>query len=92
MIDGFAIEILQPTGSRASIQLEQRDSFTIGRDPTCDVVLPLPAVSRVHLRVHRDDRGLWVSDQSSNGTRIDGELIHSATVPLPASAELHVGQ
>ena len=91
MIDGFAIEILQPTGSRASIQLEQRDSFTIGRDPTCDVVLPLPAVSRVHLRVHRDDRGLWVSDQSSNGTRIDGELIHSATVPLPASAELHVG-
>lgn len=91
MNDGFAVEVLLPTQARTSIDLARSNSFTVGRDPGCDVVLPLSAVSRVHLRVHRDDRGLWLEDQSSNGTWVNGELIHAATVALPAAAELQIG-
>ncbi len=65
------------------------NSFTIGRDPGCDICFDDDMVSRRHARVWVD-RGVWqVEDLGSrNGTRLDGELISRA--PLPPQAELQL--
>ncbi|MEM6568297.1 MAG: FHA domain-containing protein [Planctomycetota bacterium] len=45
----------------------------IGRDPSCDVVVPLPFVSKRHVMIHS---GVVVEDLDSfNGTLVDGEPI-----------------
>ena len=43
------------------------------------------------MQVHRHEDGLWVVDQSSNGTRVGDEYIVESGVPLPAGTELQVG-
>jgi pilus assembly protein CpaF len=91
MSSGFAVKVLQPPSARVEVELEQSDSFTIGRDRSCDVVLPSAAVSRFHVRIHRDGRGLWLADQSSNGTRVGGDQVNSLLVPLPPRTDLQVG-
>lgn len=51
----------------------RHDEFTIGRHPSCDVVLPGAAVSRRHARlVYRD--GSWIIQDlgSTNGTLVNG--------------------
>jgi ABC transport system ATP-binding/permease protein len=46
---------------------------TIGRDPTCDLVLPYPDVSRLHCSVTWSEDGWTLRDeQSANGTMING--------------------
>jgi diguanylate cyclase (GGDEF)-like protein len=52
--------------------------LTIGRDSSCDVVLPLGGVSRVHCAIRREASGLWLRDHgSTNGTRRNGELVRA---------------
>jgi ABC transport system ATP-binding/permease protein len=60
--------------------------LTIGRDPDNDVVLDDPNVSRFHAEVITKADGLELRDLGSrNGTRLDGELVASATVAPGAS-------
>jgi pSer/pThr/pTyr-binding forkhead associated (FHA) protein len=49
----------------------------IGRDPTCDVVLDDPKVSRVHARVEATPDGAWqlVDAGSTNGIWVDGRRV-----------------
>ena len=68
MTGGFAVSVLTPDGSEQKINVEEIVSLTVGRDPSCHIVLPSPAVSRVHLRVERTAWGVRVLDQSSNWT------------------------
>jgi transcriptional regulator with GAF, ATPase, and Fis domain len=52
---------------------------TIGSAPGCDLALSDPAVSRAHLKLSVDDRGIRVVDAGSrNGTFIDGVEIRDA--------------
>ena len=52
---------------------------TIGRDSNrCDLVLPEPAVSRVHARFMQDGSGLYIEDLSEhNGTFVNGRKLAS---------------
>jgi pSer/pThr/pTyr-binding forkhead associated (FHA) protein len=56
---------------------------TIGRHASCDIVLDDDAVSRLHARVERTDRGFALTDLgSSNGFRVNGErTTHRMLVP-----------
>jgi Inner membrane component of T3SS, cytoplasmic domain/Domain of unknown function (DUF1707) len=50
-----------------------QDSFTIGRDAACDLVLPDMTVSRSHAGLRREAGGWLLSDAgSTNGTRLNG--------------------
>src|SRR5262245_20335184 len=53
--------------------------LTIGTDPSCDVVVADARVSRCHLEIVRDPRGVRVRDLGSkNGTFIDRVSIEQA--------------
>lgn len=88
---GFSATILQPDGSRREIHVADVSSLTVGRDLSCHIVLPSPAVSRVHLRVEQHRAGMRIVDQSSNGTIIDGHRLVAAEAPLTPDNELQVG-
>ena len=91
MTGGFAVSVLGPDGSEQKIDVEDVVSLTVGRDPSCHVVLPSPAVSRVHLRVERGLGGVRVVDQSSNGTILGNEPVRASGTPLSPGGELRVG-
>lgn len=54
---------------------------TLGAEPTCDVTLTDPAISRRHVKIVSSATGFAVTDLGSrNGTWLDGARIQSATV------------
>lgn len=67
------------------------DVARIGRDPSSEVHLPDPSVSRSHSLLERLPDGTWVvSDQNSaNGTRVDGRAVQRS--PLQHGQTLQVG-
>jgi DNA-binding SARP family transcriptional activator len=64
--------------------------WTIGRHPGCDLVLDDDLVSRRHAQVLWSGGGFVIADLgSTNGTRLDGELVTRA--PLVDGAEIGIG-
>jgi ABC-type multidrug transport system ATPase subunit len=62
----------------------------IGRDPTNEIVVDDPNVSRFHAEVVRTDGGVELRDLGSrNGTRVDGRTVLRA--PLVTGSEIGVG-
>lgn len=65
------------------------ESFTIGRDPDCDVVIDDASVSRQHARVSLIDGQWQVEDlDSGNGTFLDSVRIHQAVLPMSSTLQL----
>jgi FHA domain len=70
---------LTPTGSSVVLALDWhggRDELVIGRNPSCDIVLAGPAVSRQHARLTFRD-GSWILQDldSTNGTVVNGTAV-----------------
>ena len=60
----------------AAIHFGEKSQLTIGRDPSNDVVLDTPAVSRYHAQIERVGQRYRVRDlRSSNGTFVNGQRI-----------------
>jgi DNA-binding NtrC family response regulator len=76
-------------GRERAVSLD-RDSLTLGKDPSNDVVLSDPFVSARHLRLERRD-GRWrLRDLgSTNGTLLSG--VRVAEAELPAGSPLTIG-
>lgn len=91
MSAGLMVSVRSPDGSSREVELADSDALTVGRDASCDVVLPSPAVSRVHLRIERAGEGARVIDRSSNGSFLDGRLISDSPTAFVTGQELHVG-
>lgn len=54
----------------------QHDVTTLGRSPSCSVVIPLPTISRLHARVELQyDRYVLFDAGSANGTFVNGKRI-----------------
>jgi hypothetical protein len=68
-----------------------QDTFTIGRDAGCDLVLSDMSVSRSHAGLFREaGRWLLIDAGSTNGTRINGWRV-TAPVPLREGDEIRFG-
>jgi len=91
MNTGFAVSVLMPNGTEQKINIVDTEYLTVGRDPGCHIVLPSPAVSRIHLRVEQGRTGMRVLDQSSNGTILGSERLSATGMPLSRGGKLHVG-
>jgi DNA-binding response OmpR family regulator len=56
-------------------------SLVIGREDTCDIVVPSRQVSRVHARLNQTSEGIELEDlDSKNGTHCNGKLIDGSVV------------
>jgi serine/threonine protein kinase len=54
------------------------EKTTLGRHPTCNIVIDRLAVSRLHAVIVRQRDGLYLEDmESRNGTSVNGQLIRS---------------
>ena len=72
-----------PLGARAVV---------IGRDPTCDIVVDSPVVSRQHARVEPQDGDYIVEDAgATNGLFVNGRRIEGAHVLVPGD-KIQVGE
>jgi pSer/pThr/pTyr-binding forkhead associated (FHA) protein len=60
----------------------ERNETVIGRDPTCDIVLPDPTVSVRHARIVRGAGGYFELEDlgSTNGVVADGECVDRMTL------------
>ncbi len=54
--------------------------LVLGRDASCDVVIPSAEVSRRHAEIVAGDSGYVVTDTSTNGLFVNGERIEGAQV------------
>jgi two-component system response regulator AtoC len=67
-------------------------TLVIGRDPSCDIPLPSPKISRRHTLVHTGDT-IEVEDLgSTNGTRVAGRRVpKGGRAPLDLGSNMRVG-
>jgi class 3 adenylate cyclase len=80
-------------GQSLSISATPERTITIGRDPQCDVVIPVPTVSRQHLQLqHRGGHWMATDLGSTVGTRRQGTLLRAREpVPLMHGDQLDLG-
>jgi predicted Zn finger-like uncharacterized protein len=92
MPPGLKFSLAFLTGPQAStVQVLEQPEIVIGREEG-DIVTNDPETSRRHalLEIHRDG-SVWISDQNStNGTRVNGERI-TGPVPLASQQEFTCG-
>jgi DNA-binding response OmpR family regulator len=71
----------------------ESDLCTIGRSPTCQIVIPEKIVSRLHTRIQRDEgyRYILYDSESANGTFVNGHRLHEAYL-LRDKDEIGLGQ
>lgn len=71
----------EPGGQGGRYRID-RPELLVGRDPSCDVVLSQPTVSRRHVRFTWDGATLMVEDlRSSGGTFVNGMRVERGVVP-----------
>jgi ABC-type multidrug transport system ATPase subunit/pSer/pThr/pTyr-binding forkhead associated (FHA) protein len=58
------------------VRFGDKEKLSFGRDPSCDVVLDMPNVSRYHAQVTRVGRRYYITDlHSTNGTFVNGKRV-----------------
>jgi DNA-binding NtrC family response regulator len=66
-----------------------KDSFTVGKDPSCDLVIQDPFMSGRHLKVTRREGHFHVVDtNSTNGTWMGSVRVYEVLVGLPTTLRL----
>jgi hypothetical protein len=65
--------------NKPNLIFEFSESITIGRDENCTLILPIPAVSREHARIHiiGEDEAIIEDLGSQNGILLNGEKLKS---------------
>jgi len=85
----FAI-LLAQSGPLSGQQWAVNGTLTIGRDESCEVVIPDRQVSRQHARLSLRGSAVFLEDlNSKNGTYLNGQLL-SAPTQLRESDEIRV--
>jgi pilus assembly protein CpaF len=88
----LSLSIELQDGTVESLTVEIPGPVTIGRDPSCHVVLPSPDVSRRHLSIEPLPTGLFVvTDSSANGTMVGHQRVRQQGVQVPAGVPMRVG-
>ncbi len=90
MVDQATTGALQLRWGDTAITIVPGHSAIVGRDPSCDLVVDSPLVSRRHLEVVASEGNWQIRDlHSSNGSFRNGEPI--GTVPVGSGAVLQLG-
>lgn len=63
------LEVVDGQGRRRQVPLD-RPRLLIGREPSCDIHLPHPGVSRRHAQLHCTDQGRWLLQDLSSRNHI----------------------
>jgi Response regulators consisting of a CheY-like receiver domain and a winged-helix DNA-binding domain len=85
----FAV-LLAQSGPLAGQQWAVSNTLTIGRDESCEVVVPDRQVSRQHARLSLRENAVFLEDlKSKNGTYLNGQLL-AAPTQLRESDEIRV--
>ena len=88
---GHYMVVIGGAGLGRRLRLDS-EPITIGRDPSCELALSSPDVSRRHCRLQLVAGEVFVTDlRSTNGTYVDGKRIEDSTL-LPDGSILEVGQ
>jgi len=88
---GHYLVVIGGTGLGRRLRVDEQP-LTIGRDPSCDLVLASPDVSRRHCRLQLVAGEVFATDlRSTNGTYIDGKRTQDSML-LPDGSILEVGQ
>lgn len=75
--------LVEPLGGQAEVLSFTDPEITIGRDPTCEVLLDDGIVSSHHARLSYHHSQWWLEDlHSTNGTMLNDELLSTATVVI----------
>jgi len=88
---GHYMVVIGGTGLGRRLRLDDQP-ITIGRDPSCEMVLASPDVSRRHCRLQLVAGEVFATDlRSTNGTYIDGKRAQESML-LPDGSILEIGQ
>ncbi len=86
------VQVVSPA-PETQVLLAAKGRHWIGRAPDCALPLQGPSISRRHVSVAWTEHGLVISDDSANGTVVEGEMLRKATRIVPGGAAiLGVGQ
>lgn len=78
---GLVLLYSETYASLPPVILLTRERLLIGREPPCDVLLPLTAVSRTHAEILSRDSGFELRDlQSRNGVLVNGRRVAAAVL------------
>lgn len=84
------IQVTIPGKQPFTMPLNEKDTL-IGREPHCDIYLPIDNVSREHARIIRNGESFSVEDlDSTNGTYVNNVRIVSCT--LHHSDQIRIGE
>jgi hypothetical protein len=73
--------LIAQTGPLEGQRWKIKAELLLGRDPDCDIVIPMRQVSRHHTRVFQGPDGAMVEDlDSKNGTYVNGKLIQEPVI------------
>src|SRR5215213_8145575 len=77
--------------SRGERSIGQGTQIRLGRDPSCEIVLDNPNVSREHAKIWFTD-GRWVIEDlgSAQGTWVEGRRVRS--LPLSGTVSVVLGE
>ena len=82
--------VVSDEGGRRTFPL--KESLTVGRAATCDVVVSDTYVSNVHARIYQRDGGWWLEDLgSTNGTYMNRTRVQQPTAIGPGD-EVKLGK
>ncbi len=88
--DGVILQILNGKSKGSTIRIQGKVS--IGSDPGMSLTLADEGVSRQHVSISRDKRGVWIEDLGSTyGTFVGDAQLDRGRVPLKLPANLRFG-
>lgn len=89
MPTAILIKIVDEDGNQQSFRFSQ--SFTIGREESCDVRISSPGVSREHVKIVNEENNWQLTDlNTTNGTYLDGQRIERIKIAESLTVRLGI--
>lgn len=82
---------VQHEGATRVLSFPADQTVWLGRDETCEVVLPSQEVSRRHVSLFVKQGELFVRDHSTYGTRVNDQPVQRSVRSVPSPALLELG-
>jgi len=84
--DALVLEVVARGGQPST------EGVRLGRGPENDIAVDDGTLSRAHLRLRQEGGGWTLEDlRSSNGTRVDGEVVRGRRVALAPGSRIEAG-